>query len=68
MGNEVEDRYIPEYLEGKIVSKKLTVLSWKIWEPDRTDEPKKKVVKRRVTQLKRKKYKATKITNKLKVK
>ena len=53
---------------AKILSKKLTVPLWKIWEPDRTDEPKKKVDRRRVAQLKPKKYKATKITNKLKVK
>ena len=53
---------------AKILSKKLTVLLWKSWESDRTDEPKKKVNRRKVTQSKQKKYKATKITNKLKVK
>jgi len=54
----------------KILSKKLTVPLWTIWEPDRTDEPKKKVDRRRVieSRTKVKKYKVTKITNKLKVK
>ena len=40
---------------AKILSKKLTIPLWKIWEPDRTDEPKKKVDRRKVTQSKRKK-------------
>ena len=55
---------------AKILSKKLTVPLWKIWEPDRTDEPKKKVDRRRVIESRKKvkKYKATKITNKMKVK
>ena len=45
----------------------MTVPLWRIWEPDITDGPKKKVDRRRVTQSKPKKYKATKITNKMKV-
>ena len=45
----------------------MTVPIWKIWEPERTDEPEKKVDKRRLKQTKQKKYKATSITNKLKV-
>ena len=55
---------------AKFVSKKMTVPIWKIWEPDRIDEPTKKVDKRRITaaRKKTKKCKATRITNKLKVK
>ena len=52
---------------AKFLSKQMTVPLWKIWEPDRIDEPKKKIDRRRVTQSKQKKYKATKITNKIKV-
>ena len=51
---------------AKLASKKMTVLIWKIWEPERTDEPKKKVDKRRLQQTRQKKYKATRITNKWK--
>ena len=42
---------------------------WKVWEPDRIDEPEKKVDKRRITasQNKTKKYKATSITTKMEV-
>ena len=55
---------------AKFESKKMTVPIWKIWEPDRIDEPTTKVDKRRITASvkKTKKYKATRITNKLKVK
>ena len=53
---------------AKYASKQLTVSIWKVWDPDRTDEPEKKVDKRRLKQTKQKKYKATSITNKLKVK
>ena len=53
---------------AKFLSKWMTVPLRKIWDPDRIDEPKKKLDKRRVTQLKQKKYKATKITIKMKVK
>ena len=53
---------------AKLVSKQLTVPIWKIWEPERTDEPEKKVDKRQLKKTKQKKYKATSITNKLKVK
>ena len=53
---------------AKYVSKQLTVPIWKVWDPERTDEPEKKVDKRRLKQTKQKKYKATSITNKLKVK
>ena len=52
---------------AKLVSKKITVPIWKIWEPERIDEPEKKVDKRRLHQTRQKKYKATSITNKLKV-
>ena len=55
---------------AKFESKKMTVPIWKIWEPDRIDEPTTKVDKRRITasMKKTKKYKATRITNKLEVK
>ena len=45
----------------------MTVPIWKIWEPERIDEPEKKVDKRRLQQTRQKKYKATRITNKLEV-
>ena len=45
----------------------MTVPIQKIWEPERIDEPEKKVDKRRLQQTRQKKYKATSITNKLKV-
>ena len=55
--------------QAKLISKKMIVPIWKIWEPDQTDEPKKKVDKRRITASKRKtkKYKTTRITIKMKV-
>ena len=53
--------------QAKYVSKQMTVLIWKIWDPDRTNEPAKKVDKRRFKQSKQKKYKASSITDKLKV-
>ena len=42
---------------------------WNIWEPDQTDELKKKADKRRITasQKNTKKYKATRITTKMEV-
>ena len=48
----------------------MTVPIWKSWEPERTNKPVKKVDKRRITvsRKKTKKYKATSITNNLKVK
>ena len=48
----------------------MTVTIWKIWEPERTNEPVKKVDKRRITASRKrtKKYKTTDIMNKLKVK
>ena len=52
---------------AKYASKQMTVPIWKIWDPDRTDEPAKKVDKRRLKQTKQKKYKASSITDKLKV-
>ena len=52
---------------AKLASKQMTVSIWKIWEPDRTDEPEKKVDKRRIKQTKQKKYNASSITDKLKV-
>ena len=55
---------------ANLLSKKLTVPIWKIWDPERIDEPKKKVYKRKITESRKKvkKYKATKTTNKMKVK
>ena len=53
--------------QAKLESKKMTVPIWKIWEPERINDPKKKVDKRRLQQTKQKKYKATRITNKWKV-
>ena len=55
---------------AKMISKRMTVPIWKIWEPERTNEPVKKVDKRRITasRKKKKKYKTTGIVNKLKVK
>ena len=54
---------------AKLISKQMTVPIWKIWEPERIEEPVKKVDKRRNTasRKKTKKYKATRITNKLEV-
>ena len=52
---------------AKLASKQMTVLIWKIWEPERINEPAKKVDKRRLKQTKQKKYKASSITDKLKV-
>jgi len=52
---------------AKLASKQMTVPIWKIREPERTDEPEKKVDKRRLKQTKQKKYKASSITDKLKV-
>ena len=52
---------------AKLASKKMTVQIWKIWEPERIDEPEKKVDKRHLQQIRQKKYKATRITNKWEV-
>ena len=52
---------------AKILVKQMTVLIWKIWDPERPEKPKKKVEGQRITASKQKKYKAIKITNKLKV-
>ena len=41
---------------AKLASKQMTVPIWKIWEPERTNEPAKKVDKRRLKQTKQKKY------------
>ena len=46
----------------------MTVPIWKIWEPERTDEPKQNVDKRQLKRTKQKKYKSSSITDKLKVK
>ena len=51
---------------AKFSSKKMTVLIWKIWEPDRIDEPNKKVDKRCLQQNRQRRYKITRITNKWK--
>ena len=40
---------------------------WKIWDNDQTDGPIKKIDRTRITQSKQKKYKTTRITNKIKV-
>ena len=52
---------------AKLASKQMTVPIWKIWDHDRTDEPTKKVDKRRLQQNRQRKYKTTSITNKWKV-
>ena len=52
--------------QAKLISKQTTVPSWKIWDPERTVKPEKKV-NRRVTQLRQKKYKETRISSILKV-
>ena len=52
---------------AKLASKQMTVPIWKIWEPERTNKTAKKVDKRRLKQTKQKKYKASSITDKLKV-
>ena len=44
---------------AKLLSKKMIVPIWKIWEPDRTDEPRKKVDKRRIKESGKKKCKTT---------
>ena len=49
---------------AKLASKEKTVPIWKIWDHDRTDEPIKKVDKRRLQQNRKRKYKPTSITNK----
>ena len=55
---------------AKLISKQMTVPIWKIREPERIDEPVKKVDKRRITVSWKKtiKYRATRITKKLEVK
>ena len=64
----MENRDLPDHSSSKVVIKtKDSVLIWKIWGPERADEPEKKVNKRRITQLKQRKYKATRITTTLKV-
>ena len=68
MGNTVEKGIYQSVCRAKLASKQLTVPIWKIWEPEWTDEPEKKVDKKRLKKTKQKKYKATNITNKLKVK
>ena len=54
---------------AKLISKKMTVPIWKVWKPERIDEPVKKVDKKRITAFRKKttKYKTTRITNKLEV-
>ena len=43
----------------------MTVPIWKVWDPEQTDEPEKKVNKRQQKQTKQNKYKASSITDKL---
>ena len=45
----------------------MTVPIWKIWEPDRTDDPEKKVDILEIQQTRQKKDKATRITTKMEV-
>ena len=52
---------------AKLISLKLTRPIWKMWDPDRTFEPKKKVDRHRVTKSTQKKYELTRITTKLRV-
>ena len=54
---------------AKMMSRKMSVPIWKIWDLERTDEPEKKVDKRQITASRKhtKKYKATRITTKMKV-
>ena len=52
---------------AKLLSKRLTIPIWKMWNPNQNDEPKMKVDKRRTTRYKPKKYKRTNITDKIKV-
>ena len=54
---------------AKMISKRMTVPIWKIREPERLDEPKTKVDKRRITasMKKKKKYKTTSIRNNMPV-
>ena len=52
---------------AKLISLKLTRPIWKMWDPDRTFKPNKKVDRRRVTKSTQKKYKLTRITTKLRV-
>ena len=51
----------------KLISKKMTVPIWKVWDQDRIDELVKKVDKKRITQSKQKKYNERRITTTLKV-
>ena len=51
----------------KLASTGMTISIWKIWDHDQTDEPIKKVDKRRLQQNRKRKYKPTSITNKWKV-
>jgi len=67
MGNKGKIGIYQSICREKLLSKQKTVPIWRIWDPDRIDEPETKVDKRRITQSKQKKYKATKITTTLKV-
>ena len=52
---------------AKLISLRLTRPIWKMWDPDRTFEPEKRVDCRRITKSKQKKYKEARITTKLRV-
>ena len=53
--------------QDKLISKKMTVPIWKIWDHDQTDKPVQKVDKIKIKETRQKTYKATRITTKLKV-
>ena len=67
MGNKVKDRVLPEHSLNKVAIKTKHSTDLELWELDRIDEPKKKVDKRRITQLKQNKYKERIITAKFKI-
>ena len=50
-----------------MISKKIAIPIWKIWDHDRTEEPVQKVDKRRLEETRQKKYKVTRITTKMEV-
>ena len=63
----METRDLPEHLASKVAIKEDDSTNMKFLNHDQTDRPTKKVEKTRSIQSKQKKYKATRITTKLKV-
>ena len=53
--------------QEKMIASKRTVPTWKIWEPDKPNEPMKKVDNRQVTESRQQLYKNTKIMTTLRV-